>query len=120
MNPRTNYEMTQADLEEIIEACKPTPVMFLSGGQPMGGTPQENANRAWAVLGAKMGFDAMTVRPADGKGNRFFTAVPTENEAQKDERLKREANQKRQSEIDNLKIDIELKRQRLAELEEQS
>jgi aromatic ring-opening dioxygenase catalytic subunit (LigB family) len=31
--------------------------MFLSGGTPMFGTPQENANRAWQRLGEKVGFD---------------------------------------------------------------
>ena len=52
-------------------------VMFLSGGQPMGPSTQENANAAWGRLGAKMGFDAMTVQPVRGKGQRFFTAVPS-------------------------------------------
>jgi hypothetical protein len=76
------YEMTQADVDAILEASKPTPVMFLSGGTPMHSTPQENANAAWKKLGEKMGFDYMTVRPVKGigKGNRFFTAEPTKQE----------------------------------------
>jgi hypothetical protein len=114
--PRTNYEMTQAQLEKILDACKPTPVMFLSGGQPMGGSPQENANRAWQELGEKMGFDHMTVQPIAGKGNRFFSAVPSENETQREERQKREAEEKRQQEIATLNAEIADRQQRLAKL----
>ena len=62
MNPRVNYEMSEADLAMILEACKPTPAMWGSGGTPLFSTPQENANRAWAELGKRMGFDPMTVR----------------------------------------------------------
>ena len=69
------YEMTPEDLEKILAACKPVPAMFLSGGQPMGASPQENANRAWQELGERMGFVWDTVE-ANGKGNRFFTAEP--------------------------------------------
>ncbi len=72
---RNEYEMTEQDLAELLEACRPTPAMFLSGGVPMAGTPQENANRAWQRLGEKMGFDYMTVRP--GLSQRHFTAEPT-------------------------------------------
>ena len=32
MHPRTEYEMSEKDLEKILDACKPTPVIFLSGG----------------------------------------------------------------------------------------
>lgn len=71
---RKEYEMTEEQLAALMDACKPTPAMFLSGGQPMCGTPQENANRAWQSLGADMGFDHMTVEPVSGKGQRFFTA----------------------------------------------
>ena len=72
---RKEFEMTEQELGELLEACKPTPAMFLSGGMPMGGTPQENANRAWQHLGEKLGFDFMTVEPVSGKGQRHFTAV---------------------------------------------
>jgi len=73
---RKEYEMTQAQLDKILEACKPVPAMFLSGGQLMGSSPQENANRAWQALGEEMGFDHMSVRP-NGKGDRFFSADST-------------------------------------------
>jgi hypothetical protein len=70
---RREFEMTPEQLEKILDACKPTPVMYLSGGVPMGATPQENANRAWAALGDEMGFDYLTVQPS-ARGDRHFTA----------------------------------------------
>ena len=69
---RKEYEMTQEQLSKVLEACKPVPYILGTGGvEPA--SPQENANRAWAVLGKEMGFDPMSVRP-NGKGDRFFTA----------------------------------------------
>jgi hypothetical protein len=117
MYPRTNYEMTEDDLKELLDACKPTPVMFLSGGRPIGGTPQENANRAWKNLGEKMGFDYMTVRSINGKGDRFFSAVPSENETQMAERLEREAEEQRQVLIKQLEIEIGKKQNELRKLQ---
>jgi len=49
-----NFEMTQKQLDELLNACKPTPVMYLSGGEPMFKTPQENANYAWKKLGKSL------------------------------------------------------------------
>ena len=43
---RKDFEMTEEELGELLEACRPTSVMYLSGGTPVFGTPQENANRA--------------------------------------------------------------------------
>jgi hypothetical protein len=68
---RKEYEMTQAQLDAILNACKPVPYMVFGGMEPR--SPQENANDAWAALGKELGFDHMTVRP-NGKGDRFFTA----------------------------------------------
>jgi hypothetical protein len=68
---RKEYEMTQAQLDAILNACKPVPYMVFGGMEPR--SPQENANDAWAALGKEMGFDHMTVRP-NGKGDRFFSA----------------------------------------------
>lgn len=70
-NVRKEYEMTQAQFDKIIEACKPVPYMVFGGREPR--SQQENANDAWKALGDDMGFDHMTVRP-NGKGDRFFTA----------------------------------------------
>lgn len=70
---RKTFEMTEAELAEILDACKPTPAMFLFGGEHMYNTPQENANLAWKRLGKKLGFDGMTARPT-GSDKRFFSA----------------------------------------------
>lgn len=114
MYPRTNYEMTQDDLDKILAACKPTPVMMI--GSFTGSTPQENANRAWAELGSRMGFDAMTVEPREGMGNRFFTAIPNETEFQKSQREAYEKEEARQREIAVLRVQIEQKQARLEEI----
>jgi len=115
MYPRTNYEMTEADLQEILDACKLTPVMMI-GGSPSR-SPQENANAAWSALGRKMGFDHLTVRPIPGQGTRFFTAVPLETEQQRTERRAREKEESRQSEIARLIADISELKQKLADLQ---
>lgn len=74
---RKEYEMTEADLAKIMEACKPVPYIVIGGHPPR--SPQENANDAWADLGRRMGFDHMTVRPT-GRGSRHFSAVPQTEE----------------------------------------
>jgi hypothetical protein len=74
MTMRKEYEMTQAQLDAILAACKPVPYMVFGGMEPR--SPQENANDAWKALGNELGFDHMTVRP-NGKGDRFFTADST-------------------------------------------
>ena len=71
---RQQFEMTAEEFAAILEACKPTPVMFLSGGRPMFPSPQENANAAWQRLAEKRGFVWDTVEPQPDKGQRFFTA----------------------------------------------
>ena len=73
---RQTFELIDEDLVALLDASKPTPAMFLSGGVPMCGTPQENANHAWQRLGDKLGFDTRTVQPIPGKGQKFFTAEP--------------------------------------------
>jgi nitrogen regulatory protein PII len=115
MYPRTNYEMTEADLAAILDACKSTPVMMI--GSYTSSSPQENANDAWAALGRKMGFDHMTVQPVQGKGNRFFTAVPSETEQQRTERVAREKEESRKVEIARLTDGIAEFQQKLADLQ---
>lgn len=95
--------MTQADLDKILDACQPTPVMKI--GNYEGSSPQENANRAWKELGSRMGFDGETAQPAEG-GDRFFTAVPSETTEQTETRQKRELAKKRQEDIQNIKDQI--------------
>lgn len=74
MTQTKEYEMTQEDLDALLNAMKPVPYMIIGGVAPR--SQQENANAAWKALGEKMGFDYMTVRP-NGKGDRFFTARST-------------------------------------------
>jgi len=71
---RKQFEMTPDELKELLSACKPTPVMYLSGGTPMFKSPQENANYAWQALGREKGFIWDSVQPVSGKGISFFTA----------------------------------------------
>lgn len=95
--------MTEADLEKILDACTPVPMIMLQCGS--GRSPQERANDAWAELGSRMGFDAMTFEPAEG-GNRFFTAVPSEPESQRLERETAERKAERLAKIELLKAEI--------------
>ena len=69
----TEFEMTQADLAELLDAMKPVPLIATHCG-PIASV-QERANAAWAKLGAKMGFDPMTVRPSRHEQQRFFYAA---------------------------------------------
>lgn len=80
MSDRREFEMTEADIVRLYEACKPVPYLIVGGRGPR--SPQENANDAWCSLGRKMGFDGMTVEPLPSKGDRFFTAVPVEVESE--------------------------------------
>ena len=113
MNPRINYEMTEDDLRELLTACKPVPCMMI--GSMIPSSPQENANRAWAKLGEKMGFDSMTVQPSN-QGDRFFSAVPSETDAQREAREKREVEEKKKAEIDLLNKEIAERQDRLNKL----
>ena len=106
MNPRVEYEMTTEDLGELLKACEPVPYIIIGGHAPH--SQQENANMAWAKLGGKMGFDSMTVRMSN-KGQRFFTAIPTETDMQRKQREIREAiaeNEKKLTENENKKKHI--------------
>ena len=71
---RQEFEMTQADYDAIIEACKPVPLIMLQCGMPR--SQQECANDAWEALGKKMGFDYMSVAPIAEKTKLHFSAEP--------------------------------------------
>jgi len=116
-NPRVEYEMTKEELAELKESFKPVVAIMVGGSGPS--SPQENANRAWASLGKKGGFDSMTVRPSN-KGERFFTAVPNETTAQEEQRLKEEKETSRTAEIKKLNADKEAIENRLSEIEKEA
>lgn len=110
--PRTEFEMSQEDLDVLLDAMKATPVMMI-GSYVSGMDRQERANAAWENLGKKMGFDHMTVRPVEGKDMKHFSAVPSETESQREERERNEAEAARQKriaeigdEIDNLSAEL--------------
>ena len=114
--PRVEYEMTVTQMNVILDACKPVPVLFGSGGVPFGGSQQQNANAAWERLGDVLGFDPMTVQPVAGKGIRFFTAVPKESEEARVTRLQAEADQRKRTRIEELQSEIESRRKELTTL----
>lgn len=68
-----DFEMTEEELKEIMDASAPVPLIAINLGMPS--SPQENANMAWERLGEKLGFKHMTVSP-NGKGKRCFSAEP--------------------------------------------
>lgn len=112
--PRTNYEMTEEDLQRILDASKPVPYIVIGGHMPS--SPQENANRAWEALGERMGFDHMTVMPAPG-GDRFFTAVPSETKEHRADRIEKEIAMAREQARIRLTADIERLQNELKKLE---
>ena len=69
---RREFELTEDELTELLDASKPVPYLIANGTSPS--SPQENANRAWERLGTKHGFQSRTVQPVRDKGDRFFTA----------------------------------------------
>ncbi len=113
MYPRTNYEMTAEDLAVLLDAMHSVPAIVIGGITPR--SRQENANAAWAALGKKMGFDHMTVSP-NGKGDRFFSAVPSETNEQREQRLKREAEQAHERELADVQSQIDRLEARREEL----
>lgn len=73
---RREFEMTEEQLERLLEACKPVPLIMLQCGMPR--SPQQRANDAWASLGRELGFDAMSVKHGDVTNARLFTAEVVE------------------------------------------
>lgn len=73
---RREFEMSEAQRDRILAASKPVPAMFLSGGEPMFSTPQENANSAWQAVARELGFKWDTAQPVPGKPDRFVSAEP--------------------------------------------
>ncbi len=74
---KQEFEMTQEEMDNIISINNGggDPVMFLSGGQPMGSSLQEKINQYWEILSDKQGFMQMTDEGCS-KGKLFFLAEP--------------------------------------------
>lgn len=73
---RKEFKLTAARYDALIN-LRGDPVMFLSGGAPMGRSRQEKANDLWDEIGEEMGFKSSTVAPLTSKGDRYFTAEET-------------------------------------------
>ena len=75
---KQEFEMTQEEMDHIIAINKggSDPVMFLSGGTPLGSSLQEKINRYWNILGNKYDFKPLTVE-GSSRGALFFLAEPT-------------------------------------------
>ena len=71
MPKRKKFTMTQEQLDTIMAACKPVPMIMLQCGGPR--SPQENVNFAWQSLGKELGFKCDTVQPS-GSDQKTFTA----------------------------------------------
>ncbi len=69
---RKTFEMTDKQLEKIMDASQAVPYLIMGGMPPM--SPQENANRAWDALGKELGFKGKTARSISGKDAHHFTA----------------------------------------------
>lgn len=104
--------MSEAEEKELLVQMTAQPVIKI-GSHLSGGDTQERANAAWATLGAQRGFDPMTVEPRSGFGQRHFTAVPSETEAQRNDRQIQERAKKRAEEIIQLLSEIAQKQARL-------
>jgi len=113
MYPRTEYEMSEEDLKALLQPRVPE---IMIGGYSTSSMQQASANNAWAALGKKMGFDWETVRPVSGKGQRFFSAIPSETEEARNERLARLAEENKRTEIERLTKERDAISERLTKL----
>jgi hypothetical protein len=76
---KEKYEITDEEYAEILKINKEggDPLMYLSGGIPMGRSLQEKINDYWKGLALKKGFREGTIEPID---NRNFYAEPKAGE----------------------------------------
>lgn len=120
MYPRTNYQMTDNQLDTLMDACKPVACIMVGDYAPS--NPQENANNAWTNLGEEMGFDGSTVQPRQGFDTKHFSAIPseTETETQKALRIAKEAAKKDFDELVNLEALLVTTGNRISELKAKS
>lgn len=75
---KQEFEMLQTEMDEIIAINKKggDPVMYLSGGTPLGSSLAEKIDKYWETLGNKYGFKPMSVE-GSSRGKLFFLAEPT-------------------------------------------
>lgn len=70
---KKKFTVNDKQFQKILDINKEggDPVMFLSGGVPMGKSKQEKINDYWVELGNELRFDWRTIEPID---NRNFYA----------------------------------------------
>lgn len=69
---KQKFTLTPEQFEKIVQINKEggDPVMFLSGGTPIGRSLREKINDYWQGLGKEMGFDWKTIEPIDNTNFR--------------------------------------------------
>lgn len=107
---KQEFEMTRQEMDNIIAINKGggDPVMFLSGGTPMGNSLQEKINQYWKILADKYGFEPMSVE-GSSKGELFFIATPRKNKKQ----IQYEFCEKVKNEISDLELQLQEANKRL-------
>ncbi|MFH2029077.1 MAG: hypothetical protein ABIJ40_00445 [Bacteroidota bacterium] len=72
---KQKFTFTKEQFDKIVAINKEggDPVMYLSGGTPMGRSKQQKINDYWDELGKELGFDWNTVEPIDN--NNFYAEV---------------------------------------------
>jgi len=70
----TEYELSDADLGDLLEASNPVAYIAAHCG-PMS-SPQERVNAVWKRIGNAMGFNYMTAKPSRYGQQRFIWAEP--------------------------------------------
>lgn len=78
---RKEFEMTQAQLDTLLDAMCPVPYIIVGGHAPE--SLQSRANAAWRTLGNEMGFDGDTVKQIPGASQLRFTAEAIEEKQTK-------------------------------------
>jgi hypothetical protein len=67
------FRLSDKQLERIKKASRPVTYVVIGGMEPA--SPQENANAAWRLAAAELGFKWDTVQP-DGDDPHDFLAEP--------------------------------------------
>lgn len=84
---RREYELSTAELDEILAAGSPVPAMLYALGTPPSLADKveqleeeviiKNVNAAWEKIGAKHGFVWQSAQPSTTRqGDQFITAFP--------------------------------------------
>lgn len=74
---KQKYTLTTEQFNKILAINKEggDPVMYLSGGVPLGKSLQEKINDFWDELGKEMKFDRNTIEPIDNT-NFYAESIP--------------------------------------------